>query len=492
MKKALLFFLFLAAALILGPIAGTLDWNQSKVSPALQTRLHSEKVLDVMVTLTSRPSLSAATQIQDRVERLQFVRQRLLENAEQSQKNLVLWLRKHNISHQAFYIENVIRIPRASKELIQQLAEDSEVASIGLNAKFKMDLPETKGLSEGERGLSTPRHIAHIKVDKVWELGIKGEGIVIAGQDTGYMWDHESIKNQYRGFKLFGTSHDYNWHDAIDNPSSNKCPARSSEPCDDKGHGTHTMGTILGFDGKDRRIGVAPEAKWIGCRNMDLGVGTVASYLECFEFFMAPYPRGGDPRVDGRSDMAPHIISNSWSCPTTEGCTGGEFLDAIRALQSAGIMMVVAAGNAGPNCGSVNRPPAAYGSELISVGAYNNYRNEIAFFSSRGPSAWDGGVGPTLVAPGEGIVSAVTDSKSSYYDKSGTSMATPQVAGVIALLWSKKPELIGQIEKTREILIRSATPIQSSITCGSFSGAQSPNAIYGHGMLNALAAIESL
>ena len=66
-------------------------------------------------------------------------------------------------------------------------------------------------------------------------------------------------------------------------------------PCDDKGHGTHTIGTAIGDDGMGNQIGMAPGAKWIGCRNMDQGNGTPARYIECMEFFLAPYPVGGTP-----------------------------------------------------------------------------------------------------------------------------------------------------------------------------------------------------
>ena len=94
--------------------------------------------------------------------------------------------------------------------------------------------------------------------------------------------------------------HDYNWHDAIhDAYPGNPCPSDSPAPCDDYGHGTHTMGTMVGDDGGSNQIGMAPGARWIGCRNMDGGAGTPATYSECYQWFIAPTRiDGSDPNPD--------------------------------------------------------------------------------------------------------------------------------------------------------------------------------------------------
>src|SRR6476646_7675084 len=81
---------------------------------------------------------------------------------------------------------------------------------------------------------------------------------------------------------------------------------------DDFFHGSHTTGTAIGDDGAGNQIGMAPGAKWIGCRNMDVGNGTPARYIECMEFFLAPYPIGGG---QGDPTKAPDITINSWGCP---------------------------------------------------------------------------------------------------------------------------------------------------------------------------------
>ncbi len=173
---------------------------------------------------------------------------------------------------------------------------------------------------------------------------MNGQGIVIGGQDTGYEWQHPALMNQYRGWDGAVADHTYNWHDAIheNNPNTspgNVCGFDSPQPCDDHGHGTHTMGTMIGDDGGANQIGMAPGAQWIACRNMEQGWGTPATYTECYEWFIAPYPAGGDPMRDGDPAKAPHVINNSWSCPVSEGCTDPDILrTVVENVRAAGII----------------------------------------------------------------------------------------------------------------------------------------------------------
>ena len=151
--------------------------------------------------------------------------------------------------------------------------------------------------------------------------GYTGQGAVIAGQDTGYQWDHPALKDQYRGWNGSAADHNYNWHDAI-HATGSSCGADSPCPCDDNDHGTHTMGTMVGDDGGANQIGMAPGARWIGCRNMNAGVGTPTTYIECFEWFIAPTDLAGQ---NPNPAMAPDVINNSWGCPESEGCSAGQF-----------------------------------------------------------------------------------------------------------------------------------------------------------------------
>ncbi len=195
---------------------------------------------------------------------------------------------------------------------------------------------------------------------------------------------------------------------------------------------------------------MAPGAKWIGCRNMDQNVGTPARYIECMEFFLAPYPVNGNPN-QGDPTMAPDITINSWVCPTSEGCSINTLQAAVEAQAAAGIMMVVAAGNAGSSCSTVTDPPSFYEASY-SVGALNTGTDTVASFSSRGPVTADGSgrIKPDITAPGTSTRSASNSSDSAYTFADGTSMATPHIAGAMALLWSAHPELQNQIDASRD------------------------------------------
>jgi subtilisin family serine protease len=329
-------------------------------------------------------------------------------------------------------------------------------------------------------------NISYVRAPEVWAMGFTGQSIVVGGQDTGYDWDHPALQTQYRGWNSITATHDYNWHDAIHTASAgNLCGSDVAAPCDDYDHGTHTMGTAVGSDGGANRIGMAPGAKWIGCRNMDAGFGTPARYLECFEFFLAPYPVSGGP-AEGEPALAPDVTVNSWSCTAGEGCSWQTLQGAVDAQQAAGILTVAAAGNDGANCSSVFEPPGIYGS-AYTVGALATGTDSLASFSSRGPVSIDGSNRrkPDLTAPGTNVSSSVPGGGYSS-GWSGTSMATPHVAGAVALLWSARPWLRNHITDTIDILNGSAAPI-SSTECSS-SGV--PNNLYGYGRLDVKAAVD--
>ncbi|MFM2394287.1 MAG: hypothetical protein RLZZ546_2269, partial [Bacteroidota bacterium] len=286
--------------------------------------------------------------------------------------------------------------------------------------------------------------------------------------------------------------HSYNWHDAIKEKSPlyidslNPCGFNIKEPCDDDNHGTHTMGTMVGSDSLNE-IGVAPKAKWIACRNMDRGYGKLTTYLECFEWFMAPTDTSGlNPEID----KAPHVINNSWYCSTEEGCniSNWDALHiAVKNLKASGIVVVVSAGNNGSNCGSLNGPPAIFESSF-SVGA-TSQNDTIASFSSRGLVIIDssGRLKPDISAPGRNIRSVIKGG--SFANFNGTSMAGPHVAGTVALMISANPSLAGQVEEIEHILEVTADKKYTEQSCD-VSGQISPNPVYGHGRINALKAVE--
>lgn len=478
--------------------ASTLPLN-SKIDPYVQNQFKSRSQINsqVFVVLKDQADLSQADSMLSQSEKKQYVYDALRNKALVTQGPLINYLQSKKINFRQFYIQNMIAIENPTAQLITTLAARQDVARIMGNPSVKLKLPLVKKTLNMDHSTTAgpEQNLVHMGATKVWEnYHVHGEGIVIAGQDTGVQWNHPALIKQYRGTMKDGSvNHQYNWHDAIHHPisaaaSTGICGYDSKAPCDDQGHGTHTIGTIIGDDGKGNQIGVAPKAKWMACKNMDNGVGTPASYIECFEFFLAPYPLNGNPLTEGDPQKAPHIINNSWGCTREEGCKGDEILPALVAMKKAGILVVASAGNEGPGCASIEAPPAWHSGLTLSIGAFDHRTDKIASFSSRGPSLLDGGTGPNIAAPGVRIRSAVPGNR---YESSwsGTSMAGPHAVGAAALLWSFKPALIGDIEKTITLIEKSAKPKTTSENCGGIPGSHIPNNTYGAGLLNVLQAV---
>ncbi len=490
--KRVLFVCWLLFILIVLPSstgrAASVEPPETRISPWVIEHTRAGAQAEFLVVLADQADLSGAAAFHTKAEKGRFVRDALWNKAQATQGPLLSWLAANKIEHRSYYIVNLIWV-KGNRDVALALAARPEVARLEGNPKisnFNLPSPDLRSTLFGPQFPNAVEpNIAYVRAPEVWAMGYTGQGIVIGGQDTGYQWDHPALKPHYRGWNGVTASHDYNWHDSI-HSGGGSCGANSPVPCDDHSHGTHTMGTALGSDGGSNQIGMAPGARWIGCRNMDQGVGTPATYLECFEFFLAPYPVGGTP-AQGDPSMAPDVTNNSWGCPTSEGCSPNTLLAAVQAQRAAGIMTVVSAGNDGPSCSTVQDPPAIYG-EVYSVGALNTGTDTIASFSSRGPVTVDGSNRrkPDITAPGTTIRSSVPGGGYASAGWSGTSMAGPHVAGAVALLWSASPLLKNQIAATEQLLSESAVHIASS-ACGSTGW---PNNTYGYGRLDVKAAVD--
>ncbi|MCX6356093.1 MAG: S8 family serine peptidase [Candidatus Aureabacteria bacterium] len=454
-----------------------------KLAPWVVENTEGGAEAEFLVVFADQADLSGAADFSTRVEKGMYVFDTLRGKAIASQQPLLDWLAARGIEHRSFYIINAVWV-KGDRDIALALAGRNEVWRIEGNPMIYNELPSPSGRSQSNSLSAIESNITYVRAPEVWALGHTGEGIVVGGQDTGYQWDHPALKGKYRGWNGSSANHDYNWHDSI-HSGGGVCGPNSTVPCDDDQHGTHTMGTVLGDDGAGNQIGMAPGAKWIGCRNMDQGNGTPATYLECFEFFLAPYPVGGSP-AQGDPAKAPDVTNNSWGCPVSEGCSSGTLQTAVEAQRAAGIMTVVSAGNDGSSCSTVQDPPAIYDASY-SVGALNKGFDTIASFSSRGPVTVDGSNRrkPDISAPGTNIRSSVPGSG---YEGgwSGTSMAGPHVAGAVALLWSARPELKNQIDSTEYVLSQSAIHISSS-ACSSSGW---PNNVFGYGRLDVRSAID--
>ena len=368
---------------------------------------------------------------------------------------------------------------------IAALAGRTEVARLVDNAPSGLRLPPQPAAAAAPQAPEAIEWgVNKVRAPQVWALGVNGQGVTIAGQDTGIRWTHNALKLHYRGWNGSSADHNYNWHDAI-HAANGSCPADSPQPCDDNGHGSHTVGTMVGDDGGSNQVGVAPGARWIGCRNMNAGNGTPASYNECAQWLLAPTDLAGNNPDPAK---APDIVSNSWGCPASEGCTAGnEVKAAIDTLVQAGILFVAAAGNDGSACNTIFDEPATLDS-AFTIGSTTS-ADAMSSFSSRGPVTGAGRVKPDVSAPGSSVRSVVNSSDTSYTTMSGTSMATPHVAGAAALVMAVNPTLKGDPQRVMDILRQTAVPIANSQTCGGIAPTTYPNPVQGYGRIDAYAAV---
>lgn len=445
--------------------------------------------------LKEQANIEAAAHLPGKEVKGEYVFRQLQAVAQRTQTGITGWLQRAQITYTPLFIINAIYLPEASRATIEVLATRPEIALIAEDGRLEVSPVQVERDVQLRAG--TEWGLNRIKAPLVWAQGYTGQGVVIGGQDTGYDWQHPALLKKYRGWQRDSVGiHDYNWHDAIHKASPlhpdtlNPCGFNSTTPCDDHGHGTHTMGTMTGDDGKGNQIGAAPGATWIGCRNMDRGYGSPFTYLECFQWFLAPTPvAGGSPNPA----LAPDVINNSWGCPTMEGCnpTNIPLLDAaVDNLRAAGVFVAVSAGNDGPGCMSINAPPAIF-TGSFTVGASNSL-DSIAGFSSRGPVVYTGKskayLKPDVVAPGVTVRSSMP--RGFYASLSGTSMAGPHVAGAVALIISANPRLRGQVAQIEEILKKTALHLTTRDTCGGFSGDSIPNPTFGNGRINVFDAVQ--
>ena len=355
---------------------------------------------------------------------------------------------------------------------VGRITRDREVKLIGLadvkeGQTVLMTFPDTVNpTAVAADGTAVEWNVDRVGATKVWAQGFNGSGVTVGVVDTGIDVNHPALKAAYRGTKEDGTmDHNYNFFDATKG---------RKDAYDDNKHGTHVSGTIAGGATEGHAAtGVAPGAKLIGSKILSAsGSGTLEGVMKGLEWMLAPTDSNGQ---NADPSKAPDIISNSW------GTNNGKLLSFQKLMQSflaAGIEPVFAAGNSGPKAGSVGSP-GSY-PEVISVAATDK-ADKVASFSSRGPSPVKDANGsdrkPDIAAPGHQIVSTVPGG--GYASLSGTSMATPAVSGVIALLLSKHKDL------THDEIVKAITTTATDIDTPGYDY----NA--GNGLINAEAALKA-
>jgi subtilisin family serine protease len=364
----------------------------------------------------------------------------------------------------------MIYVPKGTLGLARALSRRPEVVAIIPEAIYKIPQPDVSGGAAPSKGLDW--NISQIGADKVWESYTRGSGMVVANIDTGVQYDHPALVNQYRGNNHDGSfTHEGNWFDP-----TGICGAT---PCDiNDGHGTHTMGTMVGSEGDRNQIGVAPEATWIACKACDSSLCYDSALKACAQWAMDP----------GNGQAPPDVVNNSWGRFTGEPDDGRDtYEEYVGNWGAAGIFPAFAAGNEGPSCGSCIIPGDYL--EAFATGATDS-ADAITSWSSRGPSSVGGGMKPNIAAPGDRVRSSVPNNR--YFWMGGTSMASPHTAGTVALIWAAAGDLRGDVGATIDLLQDTALPLASSTQdCGGVQAGSTPNNVYGWGRLDAFNAVST-
>ncbi|MEN4010426.1 MAG: S8 family serine peptidase [Bellilinea sp.] len=440
---------------------------QNEVLQSLQEQGSS----DFIIVMSEQADLSPAHGM-DWEQRGWFVYNTLKETAERSQAAARAVLDAQGVRYQSFIAGNEIYVydgdPAALNGVLALggIAEVIAPVQISLAAPFRLVQPAP--LPQTELQSAIPWGIDYSGAPDFWaSFGLRGEGIRVASIDTGAQYDHPALAGSYAC--AGGSPGDARcWRDA-----TNVCPA--GIPCDDQGHGTHTLGSMVGSDDPSLpyNAGMAPGAQWIACKGCAGSTCSGAHLSACADWLIAP---GGNP------NNRPQVVNNSWG-----GSSGGGnawFRARVVAWRASGIFPVFAAGNYGANGCSSLVSPGDY-PESFAVAAHDS-GGRVAYFSSRGPASAALGAQPytkpNLIAPGTGVISAEPGSQWGW--RSGTSMAAPHVAGAVALLWSCAPALKGQMDATVQALQQTARTPPADLTCGTLPAGQG-NFAYGYGYLDA-------
>ncbi len=445
----------------------TANAQAGKITPELQKTLQSsrpEGEVSVIIILSEKADISPFKDQPKSLRRASIINA-LKGKADLTQRPLQAFLQNRKAKKiKSLWLINGM-VVTATADVIQELANLPEVKEIRLDNTIQVPAVTYAALAVPEWNIDA------IRAPDLWNNGFTGAGVVVANMDTGIDINHPDLQSKWRG----GAN---SWFNPYSDPAHfadcgipnqcTPCELSSGTPCDVDGHGTQTMGIIVGGGAGGTAIGVAPDAEWIAVKVFnDHGQALFSTIHQGFQWLL-------DPDQDPGTDDAPDIVNNSWALDNINGCDLEFELD-IQALKTAGIAVVFAAGNSGPNLSTSVSP--ANNPEGFAVGAVDQ-SNGIAFFSSRGPSACDGSTYPDVVAPGVNIrTSDLTLGgvfPDSYINVSGTSYSAPHVAGAMALLLSAFPNLtVSEIE----LVLR-----QSAFDLG-LCGADND---YGYGLLDVM------
>ncbi|MBZ0199094.1 MAG: S8 family serine peptidase [Ignavibacteriaceae bacterium] len=473
MKKLVTLFVFL---LLLSPVLQA----QPEVSTRLQNVMRNSSPNDYLRILVYMNDQVDIESLDARLYRENATLKRrayevitaLQNKANATQPDMIAYFENNLESREVFkyesyWVANMFMV-ECNSSIVKNLMTRTDVGLMDLDALLDYDRPVEVKASESILGSEAGLKI--INAHKLWALGITGQGQIVMDIDTGVDPTHPALNYKYRGNHVPAAQA---WFD----------PSGSTTPSDCDGHGTHTLGTMTGRTPAGDTVGVAPDAEWIAAKTICTSPHTSNS-VAAFQWSISP---DGDPNTI--SDM-PASISNSWYDPDVTNECSSIYKTTLDAVEAAGIGVVFSAGNSGPGSTTITKPKNINTDEvnIWATGAIDGVSylggstNPIASFSSRGPSTC-GGSGSLLIKP-EGSAPGVNVRSSypggGYTTMSGTSMASPHVAGAIALLKSFAPNLTGK--QIKMALYNTAKDL----------GTPGEDNVYGMGLIDVYAAFVSL
>jgi subtilisin family serine protease len=458
--------------ILLAALVAFASASSSNLEPSLAPKLTSRDVqsFDIFLSFDGNKAVLSSIKTQTfptRTAKITQMRTDLIAHAKKAQAGVLSFLASQSTTKvQSFWVNNQIYVRGASQALVNKLASFPEVTYIREEKRRPLinPIPDSHRDSTILAGWNVEQINAHL----VWDLegAGNGTGVRIGTIDTGVRATHVALDEGFGG--------ENSWRDPYgDSPAHN----------DQNGHGTHTMGTIVG---RASGIGVAPGATWMACRGCDTSSCTDAALLDCGQWTVCPTAPDGTSNPD--CSKAPVLSSNSWGSTISDPF----YNEVIDTWNAAGIIPIFANGNSGPNCNTTGSP-ADY--NVIAVGSTNN-AGALSTFSSKGPSLaeWNAGdIRPHISAPGTDIYSSYYLGPTSYYTMSGTSMACPHIAGVVALMFQVDPEL----SFAEVVYFLTTTANTKDLTlgfrnCGGIEQDVFPNNSFGYGRVDALAAVQAV
>ena len=412
-----------------------------------------------------------------------FVYETLKAQMETSQAAVQAYLSNAGVEFRPFWINNSIYVKNSNATVLAGVQGFDGVEAITAPRVYSIYEPE---LAADEQTMAIEPNLTVIQAPDAWAAGFNGQGFTVANIDTGALYTHEALNASYRGKTATGYDHNYNWLDPYNN---------NQAPMDGNGHGSHTMGTMVGSTPDlANQIGVAPGATWMACRGCDTSSCYDTQLLACAQFVTAPTDLSGG---NANPDMRPVAVNNSWGdCGQSYD---GWYRSVVDGWVAAGVYPVFSNGNAG-NCGYPTDPPlgtvgnpARYGN-VSGIGSTSKNTSVYAGHSNKGPTdnpdpinpvdGWEF-LKPQFAAPGVSIRSSVPTSNTSYASYTGTSMSAPHVTGMIAVILQAAPCLEGNYEVLENLIMDTAFPVPHS------TYNTQPNMATGFGEIRVLDAVEA-